>query len=103
MQEAIHTILIHNNFPLTCDLFILILISVRVEFNMRDRQVTEGEGNCDVLLIKAGKQTQDINVRVRALTVEQYEQLTGKIFDETFPNAEGMCVQYYNIKALNAV
>ena len=92
-----HTV-IHNNFPLTCDLFILILISV--EFNMRDRQVTESEGNCDVLLIKAGKQTQDINVRVRALTVEQYEQLTGKIFDETFPNAEGM---YYNIKALNAV
>ena len=62
--------------------------------------MTEGEGNCDVLLIKAGTQTQDINVRVRALTVEQYEQLTGKIFDETFPNAEGM---YYNIKALNAV
>ena len=71
---------------------------MRVEFNMKDRQVTEGEGNCDVLLLKKGTPTQDINVRVRALTVEQYNQLTGKTFDEVYPSAEGNYFKTINLR-----
>ena len=57
---------------------------------MNDRQVAENEGPCDVKLIKTGKLSEDIDVRVRALTIEQYENLTRLTFNETVPHAEGM-------------
>ena len=60
-----------------------------VEFDMTDRQVAENEGACDVSLSKMGKLTQDLNVRVRALTIGQYERLTGNTFLEDIPRAEG--------------
>ena len=76
-----------------CVLFCCISVSeVTVEFDMTDRQVTEGDGPCDVTLGKAGKLSADLSVRVRALTIEQYENLTGTNFTEDVPHAEGTSI-----------
>ena len=66
-----------------------------VEFDMTDRQVPENRGPCDVSLSKRGKLVEDLNVRVRALTIAQYENLTGSTFPGDIPAAEGR-YSYHN-------
>ena len=65
--------------------------SVTIEFDMTDRQVPENSGVCDVSLSKRGKLDEDIHVRVRALTIVQFENMTGSIFPGDIPPAEGGC------------
>ena len=65
-------------------------MSVSVEFDMTDRQVPENQGPCDVTLRKTGKLSEDLSIRMRALTIEQYENQTGIKFPEDVPHAEGI-------------
>ena len=74
---------------------------VTVEFDMTDRQVTEGDGPCDVTPGKAGKLSADLSVHVRALTIEQYENFTGTTFTEDVPHAEG--TSYISILAKQSI
>ena len=60
---------------------------------MNDRQVTENDGPCNVDLIKQGNLVEDVTLRVRALTIEQYESLTGNTFTPNdIPHAEGIAI-----------
>ena len=67
----------------------IICVSVRVEFDQRDRQVPENAGPCNVALVKTGKLQEDLIIRVRALTIEKYENETGYIFPFNVAHVEG--------------
>lgn len=49
----------------------------------------ENAGPCDVEIVKYGKLQEDLTVRVRAFTIDQYEDMTGNIFDVNVNPAEG--------------
>lgn len=47
---------------------------------MKDRQVPENQGPCEVGLQMIGNLPEDLIVGVRALTIAQYENVTGNQF-----------------------
>ena len=80
--------------PCVTSVYIPFLFSVFpdiIQFNMRDESVSEGDGSCDVTIQKMGTTQEDVTVRLRTLTIEQYEAISGNtIYDinpaESKPN-----------------
>lgn len=52
---------------------------------MRDESVSEGDGSCDVTIEKIGTTQEDVTVRLRTLTVQQYQAISGNTIGNINP------------------